>query len=143
MDIRRVVARQDYPADMQKYPSWAHARGRIWIYHWIQSSQTHQSPALGLGLDSAKGCEPRVRGQVTMAAGKPRTLQREAKSNLRLPTWVLNLVEAPLEALAMTQGADEVGGSKTEVHEVAETPSVALAVLVLATARLPEVRHGR
>ena len=52
-------------------------------------------------------------------------------------------MEAPLEALAMTQGADEVGGSKTEVHEVAETPSVALAVLVLATARLPEVRHGR
>ena len=40
------------------------------------------------------------------------------------------------------QLSPEVAADGLDVHEVAEPPSRALVHLVLAAARLPEVRHG-
>lgn len=54
----------------------------------------------------------------------------------------LGRIEAALEALAGAQGGNEVFRREAQMHEVAEAAAVALAVLVLAAARLAEVGDG-
>ena len=63
----------------------------------------------------------------------------------RLPTSTTRRgwrVQTTLQTLAMAKGTDEVRGREAKVHEVAEAAPIAFAVLVLTTARFPEV-NGR
>jgi hypothetical protein len=51
-------------------------------------------------------------------------------------------VEPTFKTLAVAQRRNELLGRETEVHKVAETAAVTLAVLVLSAASFAEIRNG-
>jgi len=51
-------------------------------------------------------------------------------------------VEPTINSLAVAQRRNELLGRETEVHKVAETAAVTLAILVLSAAGFAEIRNG-